>query len=181
MSFARNKLWSVVPLSKVPDMFPNLQNLSIADNDIAEFRSLDRLANKLPNLQELVLSGNPIQASNSIETYQKEVLNRFPTIRFLDVQPVGSTGEQQVALPLPVRSHLFDQDGSRIAAQDLLSRYFPLFDSNRPALIDLYDEQAIFSCVFSNGTYQQQNAWGSSQGNFFYNKSIGQLKLMAVI
>lgn len=149
-------------------MFPNLQNLSIADNDIAEFRSLDKLANKFPNLQELMLSGNPIQVNNPVDKYQKEVLNRFPTIRFLDVHPVGGTGGdavQQTELPLPVRSHFFDQDSSRIAAQDLLSKYFPLFDSNRSSLTDLYDAQAVFSCVFSKGTYQQQNAWGSSQGN----------------
>lgn len=153
-------------------MFPNLQNLSIADNDIAEFRSLDKLANRLPNLQELVLSGNPIQLNNSIEQYQREVLRRFPSIQFLDVQPVngGQTPQpqiqqqQQVDLPLPVRSHFFDNDSSRLAAQDLLSKFFPLFDTNRASLIDLYDDQAIFSVTFSNGgTYQQQNTWGSGQ------------------
>ncbi|KAL7314768.1 nuclear mRNA export, poly(A)+RNA binding protein [Mucor circinelloides] len=170
LSFARNKLWSVVPLNKVPDMFPNLQNLSIADNDIAEFRSLDKLANRLPNLQELMLSGNPIQTNNSLEQYQQEVLRRFPTIQFLDVQPVnggqtaGLASQSQTDLPLPVRSHFFDNDSSRLASQDLLSKFFPLFDSNRGSLIDLYDTQAIFSTTFSNnGTYQQQNTWGSAQ------------------
>ncbi|KAK4509713.1 uncharacterized protein ATC70_007015 [Mucor velutinosus] len=170
LSFARNKLWSVVPLNKVPDMFPNLQNLSIADNDIAEFRSLDKLANRLPNLQELMLSGNPIQTNNSLEQYQQEVLRRFPTIQFLDVQPVngGQTAslvsQSSADLPLPVRSHFFDNDNSRLAAQDLLSKFFPLFDSNRGSLIDLYDAQAIFTTTFSNsGTYQQQNTWGSGQ------------------
>ncbi|KAL9554098.1 hypothetical protein MBANPS3_002964 [Mucor bainieri] len=166
LSFARNKLWSVVPLNKVPDLFPNLQNLSIADNDIAEFRSLDKLANRLPSLQELMLSGNPIQTNNSLEQYQQEVLRRFPTIQFLDVQPVngGQTAASTELLPLPVRSHFFDNDSSRLAAQDLLSKFFPLFDTNRGSLIDLYDAQAIFSTTFSNGgTYQQQNTWGSGQ------------------
>lgn len=159
-----------MPLNKVPDMFPNLQNLSIADNDIAEFRSLDKLANRLPNLQELMLSGNPIQTNNSLEQYQQEVLRRFPTIQFLDVQPVnggqtaGLASQSQTDLPLPVRSHFFDNDSSRLASQDLLSKFFPLFDSNRGSLIDLYDAQAIFSTTFSNnGTYQQQNTWGSAQ------------------
>lgn len=64
LSFARNKLWSVAPLLKVTELFPNLKNLSLQDNEIAEFRSLDRLSNKLNHLQELVLAGNPIQTKN---------------------------------------------------------------------------------------------------------------------
>lgn len=169
ISFARNKLWSVVPITKTAELFPNLLNLSIADNDIAEFRSLDKLSKKFNSLQELMLSGNPIQINNDIQTYQREVLKRFPTIKFLDMQPVNGTGgtvqqQQQVDLPIPVRSNFYDQDSSSIATQDLLSKYFPLFDSNRAGLLELYDEQAIFSVTFSNGTYQQQNVWGSSQG-----------------
>ncbi|CEP11631.1 hypothetical protein [Parasitella parasitica] len=168
LSFARNKLWSVVPLSKVPDVFPNLQNLSVADNDIAEFRSLDKLRNRLSNLQELMLSGNPIQTNNTIEKYQQEVLKRFPKIQFLDSLPVNGgqipQAQQLADLPLSVRSNFFDNDNSQLAALDLLSKFFPLFDSNRASLIDLYDAQAIFSATCSNGSsFQQQNTWGSGQ------------------
>lgn len=163
----------MVPLTKTFELFPNLQNLSIADNDIAEFRSIDKMGNKFNSLQELVLSGNPIQINNDIQTYQREVLKRFPTIQFLDMQPVNGTGplqqqQQHIDLPMLVRSNFFDQESSSIATQDLLSKYFPLFDSNRGGLLDLYDEQAIFSVTFSNGTFQQQNVWGSSQSKFFY-------------
>lgn len=56
-------------MSKVPDLFPNLRNLSLQDNDIAEYRSLDRLANRLNQLQELVLSGNPIQRQSDYRRY----------------------------------------------------------------------------------------------------------------
>ncbi|KAI9470872.1 MAG: hypothetical protein EXX96DRAFT_586033 [Benjaminiella poitrasii] len=166
ISFASNKLWSVVPIVKIADLFPNLQNLSLANNDIAEFRSLDKLANRLPNLQELMLSGNPIQTGNSFEVYQTEVTKRFPSIKFLDVQPVNTNTSSINAtndISIPVRSHFFDQDNSRLAAQDLLSKYFPLFDSNRPSLLDLYDNQAVFSVVFSKGSPQQRNLWGDSQ------------------
>lgn len=112
-----------------------------------------------------MLSGNPIQLTNDIQTYQREVLKRFPTIQFLDMQAVnGTSSHVNVDLPMPIRSNFYDQDSSSIATQDLLSKYFPLFDSNRTGLLELYDEQAIFSVTFSNGTYQQQNVWGSSQG-----------------
>jgi Leucine-rich repeat (LRR) protein len=162
LSFARNKLWSVVPVSKVPDLFPNLRNLSLQDNDIAEYRSLDRLANRLNQLQELVLSGNPIQRQSD---YRSEVAKRFPSVQFLDFQPVQENLRPvQADLPVPVQSSFFDQDNSRIAAQDMLSKFFPLFDTDRKSLIDLYDTQSTFSVVFSKGNFNQENSWGSSKG-----------------
>ncbi|OBZ88161.1 mRNA export factor mex67 [Choanephora cucurbitarum] len=166
ISFARNKLWSVSPLTKLADQFPNIQNLSIAENEIADFRKLDLLANRFPRLQELVLSGNPIQKNFSSDRYQKEVLSRFPTITFLDMQPVNEapmaqTGTQE--LPVSVQPYFFDQDSSRSFAQDFLSTYFPLFDSNRVSLVDMYDAQAVFSSVFSKGNEHQNHAWGSSK------------------
>ncbi|KAI7899933.1 uncharacterized protein BX663DRAFT_440240 [Cokeromyces recurvatus] len=170
ISFANNKLWSVIPILKVIELFPDLQNLSLANNDIAEFRNLDKIANKLPNLQELMLSGNPIQTNNPLNVYQEEVIKRFPSIKFLDAQPINSKtnnnmGAISSSLPLPVRSHFFDQDNSRLAVQDLLSKYFPLFDSNRASLLDLYDSQAIFSVVFSQGNPHQRSVWGDSQAS----------------
>ena len=71
ISFARNSLWSVKPLRSLPDLFPGLQNLSIQDNDIAEFRSLDDFSNKFSNLTELMLMGNPIQTQYDLQQYQR--------------------------------------------------------------------------------------------------------------
>ncbi|CEJ01891.1 hypothetical protein RMCBS344292_15912 [Rhizopus microsporus] len=123
LSFARNKLWSVAPLLKITELFPNLKNLSLQDNEIAEFRSLDRLSNKLNHLQELVLAGNPIQTKND---YRNEVLKRFPSVQRLDFQPTTTATAQAFYtpsdIPVPVRSNFFGQDDSRIAAQDLLSK-----------------------------------------------------------
>ncbi|KAI8380261.1 hypothetical protein BD560DRAFT_387614 [Blakeslea trispora] len=165
ISFARNKLWSVSPLTKLADQFPNIQNLSIAENEIADFRKLDMLANRFPRLQELVLSGNPIQKNTPSERYQKEVLSRFPTITFLDMQPVNETMVQTSSheLPVSIQPYFFDQDSSRSAAEAFLSIFFPLFDSNRASLMDMYDAQAVFSSVFSKGNANQDHAWGSSK------------------
>lgn len=148
----------------------------MADNLITEFRSLDKLGQKFNALQELMLSGNPIQQNTDLQKYQFEVLKRFPTVQYLDQLPVQGTGpigftqQQAVAVPLPVptRSNFFDHESSSHAAQDLLSKFFPLFDTNRAALVDLYDAQAVFSVVFADGTFQQQKVWGSSQGIYHY-------------
>lgn len=94
-----------------------------------------------------------------------EVAKRFPSVQFLDFQPVQENLRPvQANLPVPVQSSFFDQDNSRIAAQDMLSKFFPLFDTDRKSLIDLYDTQSTFSVVFSKGNFNQENSWGSSKG-----------------
>lgn len=70
ISFARNKLWSFQPLNKLPTIFPDLQNLSLQENDINKFKGMDSLSNKnLPRLTELVLLGNPIQVETPPDVY----------------------------------------------------------------------------------------------------------------
>ncbi|KAI9255545.1 hypothetical protein BY458DRAFT_589164 [Sporodiniella umbellata] len=166
ISFAKNKLYSVAPIDMIADTFPNLKNLSLRDNEIAEYHGLDRLSNKKIQLHELVLSGNPIQTKSD---YRSEVIKRFPSIQYLDSEPIQLAGQpafqqpQTASLGVPVLSNFFDQDSSRMVAQDMLSKYFPIFDSNRAALIDLYEAQSTFSVVFSHGNYSQENVWGSSQ------------------
>lgn len=223
ISFARNGLWSLKPIQSLPDIFPRIQNLSVQDNDIAEFRSLDAFAKKnLPNLTELLLMGNPIQTNNPWERYQRydwviykeelvlttvfsEVLQRFPNIAMLDMQPVGnapppqqqgmspssSTGfaptnistppQPGAALPMgtpQIQGSFYDGENSRQATEDFLTKYvyiwnglfgvsflilvddrfFPLFDSNRQALVDLYDPQAGFSIGVSS--MAAKGSWG---------------------
>ncbi|CDS12363.1 hypothetical protein LRAMOSA04558 [Lichtheimia ramosa] len=185
ISFARNGLWSLKPIQSLADIFPRIQNLSVQDNDIAEFRSLDAFAKKnLPNLTELLLMGNPIQTNNTWERYQSEVLQRFPNISMLDMQPVGnapppqqgispssSTGfaptnistppQPRVGLPMgspQVQGSFYDGENSRQATEDFLTKFFPLFDSNRQALVDLYDPQAGFSIGVSS--MAAKGSWG---------------------
>ncbi|KAI8878239.1 hypothetical protein K501DRAFT_326125, partial [Backusella circina FSU 941] len=161
ISLARNKLRNVTPIQGLIEYFPNLLNLSLQDNLIEDSRQLDKLANKLPNLKEIILSGNPIETKYDRTTLVNEVLQRFPSLQFIDNQPVGGGSND---LPAPVLGNSFDNESSAMACQDLLSKFFPLFDTNRSALLALYDAQSVFSCVFSNsGNFQQQNIWGSPQ------------------
>ncbi|CAO3638514.1 unnamed protein product [Cunninghamella blakesleeana] len=186
ISFARNKLWSVQPISKIANLFPNIKNLSLQENDISEFKRLDGLGNnKLPQLSELVLSGNPIQTNTNPDLYMKEVTQRFPTLTQLDFQPIGgiqpsinssipsTTGFGASTLPLPVKANFFDQDNSRQASQDLLSKFFPLFDSNRSGLMDLYDQQAVFSINVSGSCFAR-NTWGQGQRLTIGNENIAK-------
>ncbi|KAI9307355.1 hypothetical protein BJ944DRAFT_176680 [Cunninghamella echinulata] len=189
LSFARNKLWSVQPISKISNFFPNVKNLSLQENDISEFKGLDRLANnKLRQLSELVLHGNPIQINTNPDVYIKEITQRFPTLTQLDFQPIGQpslnpsitsapgfggTSGGVSTLPLPIKPNFFDQDNSRQASQDLLSKFFPLFDSNRLALADLYDQQAVFSINTSTSCFAR-NTWGQGPRLTIGNEAISK-------
>ncbi|KAG2226678.1 hypothetical protein INT45_001025 [Circinella minor] len=191
MSFARNNLWSVKPLRSLPDLFPGLQNLSIQDNEIAEFRSLDDFSNKFSNLTELMLMGNPIQSQYDLQKYQSEVKRRFPSVQILDQQPVGTSAtpafeatNSPVAggfgTPPPpstvpeIRGNFYDQPSSQQATEDLLSQYFPLFDSNRAALVSLYDEQSCFSITVAANAPYAAATWGQGQRVVIGSANISQ-------
>ncbi|ORZ24363.1 hypothetical protein BCR42DRAFT_89548 [Absidia repens] len=183
VSFARNKLWSLQPINKLATLLPSVRNLSVQENDISEFRHLNSFSNnKLPNLTELVLLGNPIQLESSPDLYISEIISRFPSISQLDFQPVNQNGGGPLApsltnsngsLPLPIKASFFDQDSSRQAAQDLLSKFFPLFDSNRSALADLYDNQSTFSINVSPTCYAK-TTWNQGQRVTIGNDNISK-------
>ncbi|KAI9494012.1 hypothetical protein BDB00DRAFT_820417 [Zychaea mexicana] len=181
ISFARNGLWSVKPLKKLPELFPGLQNLSIQDNEIADFRSLDEFANKFSTLTELMIVGNPIQTQYDWQQYQSEVTRRFPSVQMLDQQPVGHSvapppafgatgspagfGTPPPAPPTNVpetRANFFDQPSSQQATEELLSQYFQFFDSNRAALVDLYDAQSCFSVSVTRSALDAAGTWGQA-------------------
>ncbi|KAI9319749.1 hypothetical protein BX666DRAFT_1915903 [Dichotomocladium elegans] len=146
ISFAKNNLWSLQPLKNLPEIFPGLQNLSVQDNEIADFRSLDAFAKlNIPNLTELVLAGNPIQTNNDWDYYSSEIIKRFPTLRILDRLPLNgpssmpsqppvmgsnmpspgfplvSTSQPAINVPR-IQGSFYDNDNSRQATTDFLSK-----------------------------------------------------------
>ncbi|ORX47205.1 NTF2-like protein [Hesseltinella vesiculosa] len=150
ISVARNGLFNSGPIKIIADLFPNISNLSLADNDFKKPMALDALACKLPHLTELVLTGNPLATSMDPATYAREMQQRFPTLTQLDYQPLAALAAPPSSIPSiqslpPVQPDFFDQPVSQQAAQDFLSKFFPTFDSNRSALAPLYDEAANFS------------------------------------
>ncbi|KAH6996552.1 leucine-rich repeat-domain-containing protein [Ilyonectria sp. MPI-CAGE-AT-0026] len=79
---ARNRVASIQPtLAKA---IPNLTNLVLASNNLAELADLDTLAT-FPRLTHLVLADNPVAKK---EHYRYWVLWRCPSVRFLDYQKV---------------------------------------------------------------------------------------------
>ncbi|KAF3803182.1 Serine/threonine-protein kinase VPS15 [Colletotrichum gloeosporioides] len=75
---ARNRVSSIQ--STLPNAIPNLQQLVLAANNLAELADLDALAG-FKRLTHLVLADNPVTKR---ENYRYWVVWRCPTVRFLD-------------------------------------------------------------------------------------------------
>ncbi|KAJ3952887.1 Serine/threonine-protein kinase, partial [Colletotrichum tropicale] len=79
---ARNRVSSIQPT--LPNAIPNLQQLVLAANNLAELADLDTLAG-FKRLTHLVLADNPVTKR---ENYRYWVVWRCPTVRFLDYSKV---------------------------------------------------------------------------------------------
>ncbi|KAL2276959.1 hypothetical protein FJTKL_00279 [Diaporthe vaccinii] len=79
---ARNRISTIQP--NLPNAIPNLKNLVLASNQVAELSDLDVLG-KFARLTHLVLADNPVTKK---EHYRYWVVWRCPTVRFLDYQKV---------------------------------------------------------------------------------------------
>ncbi|KAF9431668.1 nuclear mRNA export, poly(A)+RNA binding protein [Entomortierella beljakovae] len=161
ISFANNGLTTLQSIALLPRFFPNLQNLSLKDNDIASFKELEYFGGKkLSSLRELILQGNPIHDRDIKQNkddlnYRSEITKIFPSITILDQVPVAPKisfglgdlikANIKPALPAPIKGNFFDNPGTQSTVLEFLTRYLELYDSNRSALEHVYDNNATFS------------------------------------
>ncbi|KAK3688358.1 leucine-rich repeat-domain-containing protein [Podospora appendiculata] len=117
---ARNRIAAIQP--GVPAAVPNLKNLALASNCLAELSDLDVLA-RFARLTHLVLLDNPVTKR---ENYRYWVIWRCPSVRFLDYIKVKDA-ERRTA------SELF---GTADAPTELASRIMGMksktFDASAP-------------------------------------------------
>ncbi|KAK4704483.1 nuclear RNA export factor, partial [Phenoliferia sp. Uapishka_3] len=105
LSLANNHFTSMLPLSPfyLTTSLPNLQNVSLAGNNLSRLRDLDAFSPTFgvprgdkkqkgwKNLTELVLTGNPMVGEGEAqERYRIEIARRFPTLKVLDQQPIDA-------------------------------------------------------------------------------------------
>ncbi|KAJ9148989.1 L domain-like protein [Pleurostoma richardsiae] len=86
---ARNRI--AVIQSTLPNSIPNLTNLILSSNQLAELADLDVLG-KFPRLTHLVLIDNPVTKK---ENYRYWVIWRCSGVRFLDYQKVKQAERDQ--------------------------------------------------------------------------------------
>ncbi|CDS04204.1 hypothetical protein LRAMOSA07159 [Lichtheimia ramosa] len=157
ITFARNTLKNLQSISTMTQFLPHIQNLSLEENRITSLAALDAISGpgKFKHLRELVLQGNPVcekeLKQGQERGYIKNVLKRFPAIAVLDGKPVDIAAQDAQALlkkqkmPVLTKMTFFDSEQSQTAAFDFLTKFFHLFDTNRPSLRAMYDESATFS------------------------------------
>jgi len=86
---ARNRITHIQP--SLAGSIPNLTNLVLTSNNIAELADLDVLST-FPKLTHLVLMENPVTRK---EHYRYWILFRCPNVRFLDFQKVKDVERQK--------------------------------------------------------------------------------------
>ncbi|KAJ1541536.1 nuclear mRNA export, poly(A)+RNA binding protein, partial [Cladochytrium tenue] len=140
-----------------PDYCMLLQNLSFRDNLIQSYRDIDCLKGaELKNLREIMFSGNPVRARETKRPggeleYRNKIKQLFPSIQILDQEgfedeisiPVAEASAD--VLPETEKGSFLDTTLTADMVQDFLPKFFQLFDKDRPALLQLYAEQAQFS------------------------------------
>ncbi|KAF8273335.1 NTF2-like protein [Lactarius quietus] len=170
ISLANNNLQSTHVISTIAHYLPNLANLSLENNNLRVWKDIDSISqlsdkkDKLLKLRELILIGNPIREleyqNNRVDTYRNNIMRRFPTLEILDKEPVA-----KISFDAPPISHSAGPAGSLKAAKEFpalmrppliagvdggiitsfFARFFPLFDTQRATLSDVYNDKYIHS------------------------------------
>ncbi|ORX48971.1 NTF2-like protein [Piromyces finnis] len=163
ISFANNNLRNLRALSKLHQWLPDVMNLSFQNNQLATLRDIEPInGDKFTGLRELVISENPVkdkemQKFGNFENLKSQIKSMFPSLLILDNEelPEGISFDvgkniNSKTLPLQIMSSFVDSDVTANTIQDFIVKYFTLFDTNRVGLLDLYDDNALFSLSINN-------------------------------
>ncbi|KAI0303614.1 hypothetical protein B0F90DRAFT_1707401 [Multifurca ochricompacta] len=156
ISLANNNIQSTHVISIIAHYLPNLANLSLENNNLRVWKDIDSISqlsdrkDKLLKLRELILIGNPIREleyqNNRVGTYRNNIVRRFPTLEILDKDPT---------YPAPMQPPLIaGVDGGIITS--FFARLFPLFDTQRASLSNVYNEFATFSFQANTIQYSKE-------------------------
>ena len=148
VSLASNDITDVKQVFSLCNSLPDLKRLDLSNNRIEGFSDLSKWKGHFRFLEELHLTGNPISQRAD---FVSELLQWFPSLQLLNGQQVRTPEQAAEALssllpkPLPqFPSNL--RDGENNVAPAFLQAFFPLFDSDRGALVSaFYDEESWFS------------------------------------
>ena len=170
ISLADNNMRDVRDVSELASYFPKLQNLSLQNNQITRWSDLDAWGHgNFPQLQELLLLDNPIQRNTrDPEHYQRQIARLFPNLLRLDGVQLGS-GVTKIKfgvegtratpsneLPGRIRQGFWGEGSSEIGVS-FLGIFFPLFDTNRQALLhQFYTPTSLFSLSVDTYTPHQR-------------------------
>lgn len=144
INFANNQLKDITSITTLPDLFPRLKNLCLANNHIARTSMLDNWRNKLRNLRELLMMNNPLV---KYYNYKNDMLKVFPKLIMLDNIVVRDQNKLNSIFNFPIKIQQFFFETaplSNIGGQ-FVTQFLTNWDNNRQQLLNLYTPDSQFS------------------------------------
>ncbi|CAN8099549.1 unnamed protein product [Discula destructiva] len=160
VSLADNALDSLDAVFDLAETFPDLKHLDLSRNSFSSLKQLNKWRGRFRRLETLLLNDNPIiQAEPS---HAMDVLSWFPRLQNLSGVQVRTPeqvmeAEQKLhAKEIPQRGNDFrDVNG---LGQDFITRFFPMYDSDRNVLLQTYyDEHSVFTLSVVNGVPKKKD------------------------
>lgn len=149
-----NGLTNVKEVHLLAEMFPDIKNIDLSQNNLTDLSSLDDWKKKFRHMEHLILVGNPIEAQ--LATLKDEIMKRFPRLHTLNNVQVRTPEEVAIKVaadeaarnPFPVLGPNF-QDVGGVGA-NFVTQFFALYDSNRTGFLSqFYDPHSKFSLAIN--------------------------------
>lgn len=161
VTLAENDLDSISNVITLAQTFPDLQNLDLSRNKIADLQSIGGWRWKFRKLQNLKLTENPIEHTSP--GYTEEIAKWFPTLQILNeiqirtpaeaaataavsavVKPIDQSRKSDQTSPIPINGPDF-RDVNQIG-EGFLRQFFSLYDRDRATLANnFYDANSTHS------------------------------------
>ncbi|KAK6460093.1 nuclear mRNA export, poly(A)+RNA binding protein [Scheffersomyces coipomensis] len=170
-----NELTDLSTLSAMAATFPQLQNLSLQNNNLSRIKVFETWKHKLNFLRELLLRGNPLLANltsaSDVENIKLEIMRAFPRLIVVDGEILRNEHvlNESLSFGFPSGGSMFFQDDEiRNMATNFISNYLNLWDSNRADLMVLYQAESQFSMqVDTSHPYLLESKTNNSAGTDF--------------
>lgn len=147
VSLAGNELTNLSIVTTLAQTLPQLRNLDLSNNKFTQMADIEVWKRRFPKLDHLVIANNPIEQAEP--ELAKTLISWYPKLRMLNSIQVrtdeeAARGSQTVALPFPIKSPFFQDEGQ--IAETFIRTFFSGFDSDRSSLAQMYyDDRSTFS------------------------------------
>ena len=163
ITLANNNIGSVQQVYELAVTFPEIKNLDLSGNKIANIGNLNRWRGRLRNLETLLLNGNPIDEDETFG-YQQELLEWFPRLQNLSGRQVRTADQvaaaeaaKAAARPTPLPQNGSDFRDTSGIASSFLTEFFPMYDTDRTrAATKFYDSESRFSLSVITHSHRHQ-------------------------
>lgn len=145
IDLSSNNLRDVFCLSTLYEAYPDLLNLSLANNQIEKLTSLEQWKGKFKKLRELILVNNKVTMDSQ---YKNSILKIFPKLILLDSVMIRDEMKLKSIYELqgfPQQQFFFETNDVGQYASGFVSNFLNLWDTNRQQLLSLYTAQSQFS------------------------------------